>query len=266
MSVRDLLFAEYQEHTVDLSLGSERRYRTIADVDLEYETRCVGDVALVPENMGADRAKVVYGEFEVVKNISTSDRCTGCESPTCIECNRVTPKTLQKENKTPMGGGGGDATGKSKPRLRKVKDDKAEAQEPDSIRWRVWGLTRGEADFYDRRPGEALHVLRVLAGKLEREDVVASRDAGPLIEIRRERLRSNFSVYGLTQHQYDLIYTERGLASRELAWHARGVDAARVESIDRNFALEAAKVAAAVAAAGMSTFGHVVDVKNQVPA
>lgn len=100
------------------------------------------------------------------------------------------------------------------------------------IRFQVYGLTRGEAEFFHNRRGEALQVLVDYIAS-----IVARIEAGELLpsraQIRRTRKQLvNFDVYGLSEKDVKILRADPGAARVELSTYARSHDGARIKARD----------------------------------
>jgi len=151
---------------------------------------------------------------------------------------------LQKNNVTHGHGGGSKSKEpkQEKPGF-KVRKPRAGYGTPElsSTRFNVSGLTRGEAEFYHRRPGVARTVLAEFAQRViaatslaivqgSRYQVAAPAPAPH--DRAREKAKRSFEVYGLTEMMIDLLRGMPGSARSELIAYAHEQDGPRIRLRD----------------------------------
>jgi hypothetical protein len=128
--------------------------------------------------------------------------------------------------------GSGGSTGKAKQAksrpnnaLRPLTDEDDPKMQGERLH--VSGLTPGEADFYERRAGEALRVLDACA-----KEIIACAPEPEPFERRRGRKGCDLFVFGLSEGYAPLLRAFRGTARRALVTHAHSVDPDRVNAVD----------------------------------
>lgn len=190
----------------------------------------------VPVNAGADRATTI-GRWEPEQPEPTSDvECPShAETKELMAAQRDQSRVNEHGQSVPRGGGRGGAGKKPRSRSKdrsRVAFGAADEQVPSRIsagtpRWRVTGLSLGEWSFYDRRPGEALEVLRSHAGRIVTDDSYE-----PATSPTPVSGRSSISVYGLRDYEIDALRLCPGSARVALSQHARSVAGPFVEKLD----------------------------------
>lgn len=127
----------------------------------------------------------------------------------------------------PLSGGGGGRR-RTKPPKRQPIREVVQDEKPGEVtpRFKVVGLTRGEEEFFLRRPGEDLRVARETVGEL-----IRGTFADPPVR-PQFGMRYNFSIYGLDELQLRILARFRGVLRRALIQHAHTVDGPRVKAID----------------------------------
>jgi len=136
----------------------------------------------------------------------------------------------------PSGGsGGGNGGGRAK-RPQPASGDGPPRDAPIDQRhvgrFIVYGLTRGEAEFYHSRPGEARAVLLQHVALV----VIEQRIPDPLERIdllQSGKPRPNFAVYGLDDAQGRVLRTFRGSARIALVTFAHAHAGGRIRDRDR---------------------------------
>lgn len=136
----------------------------------------------------------------------------------------------------PSGGsGGGNGGGRAKKAQSEVRDGpprEAPIDQRHLGRFIVYGLTKGEAEFYHSRPGEARAVLLQHVALV----VIEQRIPDPLERIdllQSGKPRPNFAVYGLDDAQGRVLRTFRGSARIALVTYAHAHAAGRIRDRDR---------------------------------
>ncbi len=168
---------------------------------------------------------------------------------------RVVPAMLQRpranhvvsrNGDSIVSGGSGGGNGGGEAKQAKSQSQSSVALAPDGPieqrhlgRFIVYGLTRGEAEFYYSRRGEARDVLiqhvklvtleKRIPNPLERIDHLQWGKALP-----------NFAVYGIGDEQGKTLRTFRGSARIALVTNAHNKDGARIRDRDRRESEDAA--------------------------
>jgi hypothetical protein len=131
-------------------------------------------------------------------------------------------------------GSGSGSTGKAKPIKYKPTNVQRPLTDDDdpkrqAERLHITGLTTGEVDFFERRPGEALRVLNACA-----EGIIACAPEPEPFERRRRGgpKGCDLFVFGLSEGYAPLLRAFRWTARRALVTHARSVDPDRVMGVD----------------------------------
>jgi|GEM_PF-2746366 len=136
--------------------------------------------------------------------------------------NVVTAATLQREVKIQLRSSGG-SKGRTRPRARgdfagaAATTVTAEDFDPRLLgRMIVYGLTRGEREFFERRSGEARAVLLQLVALI----TIEQRIPEPMRAEQAGRPEPNFVVYGLDPEQVRILSSFRGSARAALVNYA----------------------------------------------
>jgi len=156
----------------------------------------------------------------------------------------MSPAQLAKNDITHGHGGGSKSRGfpPDKPGF-KLRRPRAGYGTPElsSTRFNVSGLTRGEAEFYHRRPGVARTVLsgfaqRVIAATslaiVEGRRYQVAPPAPAPHDRAREKAKRSFEVYGLAEMMIDLLREMPGSARAELIAYAHEQDGPRIRLRD----------------------------------
>ncbi len=186
----------------------------------------------VPVNAGAAHAALL-GSGEMMLDPQRDEDAPDPDRPWSED---FTKSLMHKKVHGGHGGGGG--SGRRRKPLKPVTisapvldgDDEGEP----GVRFQVYGLTLGEADFYHRRGAEeARSVLRQHCAKI-RASEYAPESFGR--RNRTARMKHSFDVYGLTENEVELLRLHPGSSRRMLAEHAHAVDGQRVNAVDRGAA------------------------------
>ena len=211
----------------DFGIGSGLR-DALARIDAEAELRFLGEPSLIADNSGAYHGD----EISPWESMSELDRDPMDRHDQIARLMR--PTHCDRAHKPANSGGGGSSGGVKKPpsKIRGLKavDDIAD-ERPDTPRFNVSGLSPGERNYYEQRPGLARDILREAIGQIVREELQAERPR--TLEIVGGKQRFDFFVYGLMEWETSILRVHRGSARKYLSEHARTKDSARVYAIDR---------------------------------
>ena len=210
----------------DFGIGSGLK-DALARIDAEAEMRFLCEPSLIADNSGAFHGD----EISPWEPMSELDRDPQDHHANIVRLMR--PTHCDRAHKPANSGGGGSSGGAKKAtpiRRGIVTVDDSAVEKWDTPRFKVTGLSAGERNYYEQRPGLARDILREAIGQIVREELQAEWPR--VLEVVGKQ-RFDFYVWGLAEYEVAILRVHRGSARKSLAEHARLRDGARVFAIDR---------------------------------
>lgn len=191
-----------------------------------------------PDNLGPMLSLPVNYGASYDCEVGLGDRMV--EAPRDDRPERLTYDAIRALMRHPVGGEDGPLSGSGGGRRRTKPPKRLATNDPPGravggyvSSFQVSGLTRGELDFYDRRPGVDVAVLHDFVARVILDPSIHElRGAAPRSERPLIVFEDDNPEYGLSEPKLQILRHFRNRARIALSEYARANDAGRIAAID----------------------------------